>query len=57
EKVLEEIKVRDDMDSKRKDSPLIIPENAIVIDTTHLTEEEVVKKVFEEIKKIVRGEI
>jgi cytidylate kinase len=57
ENVLEEIKVRDTLDSERKDSPLTIPEDAIVIDTTYLTEEEVVKKVFEEVKKIVKGEV
>ncbi|AAM24572.1 Cytidylate kinase [Caldanaerobacter subterraneus subsp. tengcongensis MB4] len=57
EEVLEEIKKRDSLDSGRKTSPLTIPEGAILIDTTDLTEEEVVERVYEAIRKNTKGEI
>jgi len=57
EEVLEEIKKRDSLDSSRKTSPLTIPEGAILIDTTDLTEEEVVERVYEAIRKNTKGEI
>ena len=47
-KIRNEIKCRDKIDSSREDSPLIIPENAVVIDTTDLS----IVKTFEKIKKI-----
>jgi cytidylate kinase len=43
-----EIKSRDRIDSSRKDSPLIIPEDAIVIDTTDLS----IQDTFEKIRDI-----
>lgn len=42
-----EIKNRDMIDSNRKDSPLIIPENGVEIDTSGLTIDEVVNKIKE----------
>ena len=41
----ESIRKRDDADSSRDDSPLLCPEDAIRIDTTRLTIEEVVEQV------------
>ncbi|MBE3579521.1 MAG: (d)CMP kinase [Caldanaerobacter subterraneus] len=57
EEVLEEIKKRDSLDSGRKTSPLTVPQGAILIDTTDLTEEEVVERVYEAIRKNTKGEI
>lgn len=45
-----EIKERDERDSNRKTSPLIQAEDAIAIDTTMLSIEEVVSKMLDEIK-------
>ncbi len=42
-----EIRNRDMIDSNRKDSPLIIPENGVEIDTSGLTIDEVVNKIKE----------
>ena len=47
----EEIKNRDHIDSSRKDSPLVIPEDGIKIDTSDMNIMEVVKK----IKKLYYG--
>jgi cytidylate kinase len=41
------IAARDKMDSSRKASPLVIPKDATVVDSSHLTVEEVVEKVKE----------
>ena len=43
----EEIISRDRIDSNRKNSPLIIPEDGVEIDTSGLTIEEVVNKIKE----------
>ncbi len=51
EKVVENIKKRDKIDSTRKTAPLTIPEGAIVIDTTSLSPEEVLKVVIKELHK------
>jgi len=40
-----EIKTRDKIDSSRKDSPLVLPENGIEIDTSDMTIDEVVKEI------------
>lgn len=45
EKVKESIKKRDKYDSNRKDSPLVEPENAIIIDTTDITAENVAQRI------------
>ncbi|MDY0074773.1 MAG: (d)CMP kinase [Acholeplasmataceae bacterium] len=47
EKVIEDIVIRDQKDSTRKESPLRKADDAIVLDTTHLTIEEVVNKIIE----------
>ena len=43
--IKKEISSRDKIDSSRKDSPLIIPENAVVIDTTNMSIKEVADKI------------
>ena len=45
EGVRESIKKRDKYDSNRKDSPLVVPENAIIIDTTNMTIDEVAEEI------------
>jgi cytidylate kinase len=45
--VIEEIINRDKKDSTRKESPLIIADDAVLLDTTQLTIEEVVDKIIE----------
>ena len=50
-----EIKSRDRIDSTRKDSPLIIPEDAIVIDTTNLSIRETYEKIRELYNERVRS--
>ncbi|HVN71560.1 MAG TPA: (d)CMP kinase [Desulfomonilia bacterium] len=42
---------RDLRDSSRANAPLSIPENAVVVDTTHLTLEEVVETILSEIRE------
>ncbi|HQI81514.1 MAG TPA: (d)CMP kinase [Deltaproteobacteria bacterium] len=46
ETVLHEMKIRDERDEGRKESPLVIPESAVVVDTTHLNIQEVVEKIL-----------
>ena len=43
--VLDELRVRDHKDSTRDHSPLQKADDAMIIDTTHLTINEVVKKI------------
>ncbi|MBN2297700.1 MAG: (d)CMP kinase, partial [Deltaproteobacteria bacterium] len=47
EQVLEDVINRDQRDTSRKTSPLIIPEHAIVVDTTHLDIHGAVQKIVE----------
>ena len=46
ETVLNDLKNRDQRDGTRSVSPLVIPEHAIVVDTTHLTLREVVETIL-----------
>ena len=52
EELIQEIKERDERDSNRLTSPLIKAEDAIAIDTTSLSIEEVTEKILNEAKKI-----
>ena len=45
EEVRESIRKRDEFDSNREDSPLVVPKNANIIDTTSMTINEVVEKI------------
>ena len=47
EKVLSEIKKRDEIDSTRKESPLVQAKDAVLLDTTGLTLEQVADKIGE----------
>jgi CMP/dCMP kinase len=47
EKVIEDISTRDQKDSTRKESPLKMADDAIILDTTHLTIDQVVNKIIE----------
>ncbi len=51
DKVLEQLRLRDEQDSKRKIDPLVRPDDAFFIDTTSYTTEEVCEEMFLEIKK------
>ena len=54
--VLEEIHQRDRQDSTRAESPLQIAPDAVVIDTTDLTIEQVVDRVLEVVKQVLQGQ-
>ena len=45
EEVRESIRKRDEFDSNREDSPLVVPKNANIIDTASMTIDEVVEKI------------
>ncbi len=49
--ILEEIKKRDEMDSKRSHSPLKIPEGAFILDTTKLSLKEQVDLILKEVRR------
>jgi len=51
DKILEEIKKRDEMDSTRDYAPLKIPEDAFILDTTNLSIEEQVDLILKEVKR------
>ncbi len=52
EEVMQDLSSRDKIDSTRSHSPLRIPKDAIVIDTTHLSREEEIEKVVQEARKL-----
>ncbi len=52
EQVIEELTNRDEFDKQRKYSPLKIPRDAIIIDTSNLSFEEQVQKIINQITKI-----
>lgn len=56
EDLVNEIEIRDKKDSTRVDSPLKMADDAILIDTTNLNIDEVVKKIIRLIK-LAKGEI
>jgi cytidylate kinase len=51
DQVLKDVEKRDQRDTSRASAPLVVPEHAIVVDTTHLTIEGVVQKVVEVIQE------
>ena len=51
EKLVEEIKTRDNMDSNREDSPLVSAEDAVIINTDRLRIDQVVNLILESIQK------
>lgn len=56
EEILEDIKKRDYNDSHREYNPLRKAEDAVLLDTTHMTIEEVKDYIVEEIKKHIKEE-
>ncbi len=52
EQVMAEIEQRDKNDSARSDSPLRIADDAIIVDTTYMTPEEVVKYIAEKVREL-----
>lgn len=55
QKVLQEIKRRDKADSTRRHGPLRAAADAIIIDTTHLTIDEQVEKIYRLAKERIKG--
>lgn len=55
EQLQTEIKERDERDMNRKTSPLKRAEDAIVIDTTSLSIEEVVERIYDEVKHLCKN--
>lgn len=55
EEILESVKARDKLDSERKIAPLVKAEDAIYIDSSDMTIEEVTKKICDIIEN-VRGD-
>jgi cytidylate kinase len=53
QRVLHDLRRRDELDSSRSDGPLIRPHGAIVVDTTSRSVEQVV----DELERIVRREL
>ena len=54
EKVFEDIKARDYQDSNRKTSPLKKAQDAILIDTSDLSQDEVTEKIYEVVKEKIK---
>ena len=42
-------------DSNRSHSPLVVPEGAVIVDTTHLTIEEQIEEVLREVRGRMQG--
>lgn len=55
EDVLKGMEVRDEKDSTREASPMRIPSDAIVIDTSNLTTEETVERMMDEYQRVFGG--
>ena len=53
DEILQAIKARDEHDSHREAAPLSIPENAIYIDTSDMSEDEVINFIYEHVKEVL----
>lgn len=51
EKILYDMKKRDEQDSTRKNSPLKVADDAIILDTTYMSIDEVTEKIIEVVEK------
>ena len=51
-KVYKDLKERDKKDKERLNSPLIIPENALVIDTSYISKKEVLLEIFKNVSEL-----
>jgi len=54
-KVERDIRSRDKTDSDRRHSPLVVPEGAVIVDTTQLTIEEQIEEVLREVRGRMQG--
>lgn len=52
QEILKDIEMRDEMDRKREVSPLVIPEDACVVDTSNRTVDDIVDYMFSKVKKL-----
>ncbi len=57
DEIKRDIRMRDTYDSRRRHSPLVIPDGAIVIDTTDLSIDEQVNRVLTLVERIVGGDV
>ncbi|MBI2353350.1 (d)CMP kinase [Candidatus Dependentiae bacterium] len=57
EKALQAVLLRDQKDMSRKRDPLVVPEGAIILDTTYLSVEQVVKEAIEHVKKAMKRDL
>jgi cytidylate kinase len=55
ERVMEELEIRDHRDRTRAVGPLLLPENAIVVNTDGLTPEQVIDRLEAEVRRCRRG--
>jgi cytidylate kinase len=56
EKLEQDISARDAYDSQREHSPLVVPDGAVIVDTTDLTIDEQVERVIDEAEKAIGEE-
>ena len=56
EEILEQIQERDRIDSSREIAPLTVPEGAVYIDTSGMSEDEVVEHLAFLVKSFTEGE-
>lgn len=54
EAVLDNLKMRDDVDSNRKENPLVVAKDAIIIDTTNLSLEQQFEMVLDYVRKVIK---
>jgi cytidylate kinase len=52
EDVIQEIIARDDLDTQREASPLRIPEDAVIVDASHLSIDEVLERMLHQISRV-----
>ncbi len=55
EEVLEEVLARDKRDRERELAPLVVPEGALVLDTSELSTEEVIERLLQEVRSRLRS--
>ncbi|MBR0044642.1 MAG: (d)CMP kinase [Synergistaceae bacterium] len=54
DETLKAIKSRDEFDSKRENSPLKVPDNAIIIDTSEINEQETLNLLAKHVKEVLK---
>ncbi|MEC8611222.1 MAG: (d)CMP kinase [Bacteroidota bacterium] len=51
---MDNLKMRDDVDSNRKENPLVVAKDAIIIDTTNLSLEQQFEMVLDYVRKVIK---